>query len=522
MRQVPFNDEDLRQIREYGMTAEQVSGQLERFMHPPPAPVLLRPCTPGDGIRWIGRQEREEFARTYQREASGHRCLKFVPASGAASRMFKSLLTYMTGERPVKRAAVRGDAEAGQKEAVELLRFMDRIEDFPFYTRLSSVMSQQGLEPASLIERGEFTDILRFLLTEEGLNYAELPKGLLAFHRYPAGARTAMEEHLAEAPYYAAGGGVCPIHFTVSPEHLAAFEDLSIEVKSAYETAAQVKFDLGFSVQDPSTDTLAVDPENRPFRDEKGRLVFRPGGHGALLRNLNTIEADLVFIKNIDNVVMDRLKGEILEWKKVLGGYLLTIQKRIFGYLESLASSPSPPDPVEEIAGFLKEDLGESLPERLGDTDRKRRDYLMDRLNRPIRVCGMVRNVGEPGGGPFWVKDSTGPASPQIVEKAQVDSGSEEQQGVFSAATHFNPVDIVCGIKDFRGRTFDLARYMDPEAVIITRKTKNGRELKALEHPGLWNGSMARWITLFVEVPSKTFNPVKTVNDLLREAHQPG
>jgi hypothetical protein len=400
---------------------------------------------------------------------------------------------------------------------------MNGAKRFAFSKDLKSVMSEKGLDFDNLLERGQFTDIIRFLISEVGLNYAHLPKGLLKFHAYPEGSRTAFEEHLVEAAQYIADqSGQSPLHFTVSQEHLKEFQKLLKKVKPIYEQKYQVSFHVTFSAQKKSTDILAVDLGNRPFREKDGRLLFRPGGHGALIENLNDLKADIVFIKNIDNVASDRFKPETAKWKKILGGYLIALQNQIFSYVEKLSSKVVERTLIEKVADFIRDDLLLSIPSFSNKASpEEKKTVLMEKLNRPIRVCGMVRHVREPGGGPFWVKDQTGEKSLQIVEKAQIDPDSKEQQAILAASTHFNPVDLVCGIRDWQGRPFDLRQYVDPNAVLISKKSKEGKDLKALEHPGLWNGAMSRWITIFVEVPGITFNPVKTVNDLLRETHQP-
>jgi len=383
-------------------------------------------------------------------------------------------------------------------------------------------MAADGLDLELLIEKGEFKEILDYLLTAKGLNYAERPKGLLKFHRYQEGSRTAFAEHLVEAANYAKGsGGKSRLHFTVSPEHQTGFRELLTEISDEFAKEYGVRFAVDFSEQEKATDTIAVDLDNRPFREADGTLLFRPGGHGALLENLNRLAADIIFIKNIDNVVPDRLKDETFLWKKVLCGHLLKVQKKIFSYLEMLGEKPVPVKLVDEILHFIKLELAIQPPVDFDlRSDSEKCNFLMGILNRPIRVCGMVKNEGEPGGGPFWVADRDGSLSLQIVEGAQIDPAASGQQKVLQAATHFNPVDLVCGVRDWQGKPFDLKKYVDPEAVFIAQKSKDGRELKALELPGIWNGAMAYWNTIFVEVPLITFNPVKSVNDLLRAEHQ--
>jgi hypothetical protein len=515
-----LNPEDLRQIAEMGMAPEQVLQQIALFQRPPCYPKLLRPCTLGDGIIALSPDKAEDLISFFEENAKG-RCLKFVPASGAATRMFKALLSFFFKEENVSRDLLEKISGQGDEEAQHLLTFMDRIQEFAFYDDLISALSSAGLRMNPLLQEGQLKKILAFLLFEPGLRYLDLPKGLIRFHRYATEKRTPFEEHLIEAASYMADeDGKCRLHFTVSPAHLDLFLGLLELVRPSFEKRFKVSFDVTFSFQRPSTETVAVDFENRPIHLEDGRLLFRPGGHGALIENLNDLQGDILFIKNIDNVVPDRLRPEMIRWKKILGGYLIRLQGRIFEFLDRLSSAGCAEQIASEAARFLKEALFIGLPSFFSSSSlEEKQRLLMERLNRPLRVCGMVRNVGEPGGGPFWVGHPGGGSSLQIVESAQVDPASREQQGIFSQSTHFNPVDIVCGVRDRWGKPFDLCSFVDSDTCIVTKKSKDGEELKALELPGLWNGGMAGWITVFLEVPLETFNPVKTVNDLLRESH---
>ena len=545
-----FTDKDLRQIEEHGLSIDEVHRQLDLFKMPKFFLKLADPCTVENGIMVFDREKIASLIETYETGGPGYDRVKFVPASGAASRMFKVLLRYLNQEREITRDEVSIESSAGEGDAKQLLEFMDGLKRFAFFKELKSALSDEGLNVDALSDKGYFRDILRFLLTDDGLDYANLPKGLLKFHEYPEGSRTAFEEHLVEAASYVADeDGRCPLHLTVSPEHVDGFDSSFKTARPIYEERYGVAYDISFSMQAKSTDTLAVKLDNTPFRQEDGRLLFRPGGHGALLKNLNEIDGDIIFIKNIDNVVPDYLKPETFRWKKITGGYLISIQNRIRGYMKKLVSGDGDPRKIkderptsnierptsnkkqtstlvnllDEASAFLEEELLLSIPKSIKNGfPEDRRAYLMERLDRPVRVCGMVKNEGEPGGGPFWVENETGERSLQIVETAQIDPDSKEQQDILAASTHFNPVDLVCGVRDWQGKPFDLSRFVDPKTVLISRKSKYGKDLKALEHPGLWNGSMARWITLFVEVPGITFNPVKTVNDLLRKEHQPG
>jgi len=518
-----FSSEDRKQIRSLGVREEQVISQLEAFQRPEPYLWLKRPCIIGDGIRTITEEELPTLFEYHREAANQGRCLKFVPTSGAATRMFELLLWFYTHESHLKRDEIARRAEAGERKCKDLLAFMVGVHRFAFFDALKQVMTKARLHIHALMEEGRFGEILEYLLTPRGLNYADLPKGLLKFHRYPDDSRTAFEEHLVEAAEYVRNDcGICRLHFTVSPEHREGFEILLEKVRPLYEKKYRVQFQVEFSIQNQSTNTLAVDLENRPFRLEDGRLLFRPSGHGALIENLNDLKGDVIFIKNTDNVVPDRLKGPTFTWKRALAGYLTKIQKRIFSYVEKLAGGIDEEYFLRDALEFASTELFLSVPEglRLESTSEKR-EFLLFRLNRPLRVCGMVKSQGEPGGGPFWVEGQDGSLSLQIVEEPQVDPDSVEQHEIWGSATHFNPVDIVCGVRNYTGNPFDLREYIDPNAIVITKKSKDGRELKALELPGLWNGAMAHWITLFVEAPLITFNPVKTVNDLLRPEHQP-
>ncbi|MCF8145571.1 MAG: DUF4301 family protein [Deltaproteobacteria bacterium] len=523
MEPYAFSEQDLKQMEDWGLTSAEVNRQLEIFNRPASFLKLTAPCTVEDGIRTFDREKRDTLAAVYESKGPGRDCVKFVPASGAASRMFKVLLRYFHRDGEITRSMVAGEAAAGSPDAEQFLIFADGLKRFAFFRDLQSVMEDHNLRVDALLKEGRFRDILGFLLTDKGLDYADLPKGLLKFHEYPTGSRTAFEEHLVEAASYVTRrDGRCVLGFTVSPEHMDRFNATLQEAKGVYEEKFKVQYAVSFSVQDPSTDTIAVDLDNAPFRQEDGSLLFRPGGHGALLRNLHLIDGEIIFIKNIDNVVPDHLKPETSLWKKITAGYLLEMQGRIFGFMEKLASGNTDPRLLDQAADFLEKELLISVPGHMKQgPPEERRAYLAERLDRPIRVCGMVRNVGEPGGGPFWVEDGSGQRSIQIVETAQIDFDSAQQREIFDASTHFNPVDLVCGVKDWQGRPFDLTRFVDPDAVFISRKFKDGKDLKALEHPGLWNGSMSGWITQLVEVPDITFNPVKTVNDLLRKGHQP-
>lgn len=468
-------------MEEHGLTPAALETQLKNFREGFPFLPVTRAASCGDGIRVLDAAGIEQAAARYDRAKESLRVVKFVPASGAATRMFKDLFEFV---REGRRTAVVGELLANRRR-------------FAFWPELRTII-------------GDDADELRTVenIVAEGLRYGETPKGLVSFHRYGDEVRKAVEEHLVEGAQYAAAGGEVKIHFTVSPEHLTRFEALLAEKIPGYESRFGVKYRISFSVQDPSTDTLAVNPDCTPFRRADGRLLFRPAGHGALIGNLGKIDADIVFVKNIDNVTTDARRGDTVLYKKALAGVLLALQERIFEYLMALEV---PGAELEPIAAFIENELCVKLPKDYGTP------LLRWVLNRPIRVCGMVRNEGEPGGGPFWVAGADGLETLQIAESNQI---APEKRELMRLATHFNPVDLVCSFRTSKGGRFDLQEFVDPATGFISRKSDGGRELLAQELPGLWNGAMARWNTVFVEVPITTFSPVKVVTDLLRPEHQ--
>lgn len=468
-------------MEEHGLTPAALETQLKNFREGFPFLPVTRAASCGDGIRVLDAAGIEQAAARYDRAKESLRVVKFVPASGAATRMFKDLFEFV---REGRRTAVVGELLANRRR-------------FAFWPELRTIV-------------GDDADELRTVenIVAEGLRYGETPKGLVSFHRYGDEVRKAVEEHLVEGAQYAAAGGEVKIHFTVSPEHLTRFEALLAEKIPGYESRFGVKYRISFSVQDPSTDTLAVNPDCTPFRRADGRLLFRPAGHGALIGNLGKIDADIVFVKNIDNVTTDARRSDTVLYKKALAGVLLALQERIFEYLMALEV---PGAELEPIAAFIENELCVKLPKDYGTP------LLRRVLNRPIRVCGMVRNEGEPGGGPFWVAGADGLETLQIAESNQI---APEKRKLMRSATHFNPVDLVCSFRTSKGGRFDLREFVDPATGFISRKSDGGRELLAQELPGLWNGAMARWNTVFVEVPITTFSPVKVVTDLLRPEHQ--
>jgi hypothetical protein len=510
-----FTKNDLARFTTKGISQEQVINQIELFKKGFPFAKLQAAAVVGNGILRFNPQEVDERKAYFEANAGKYHLLKFVPASGAASRMFKHLFEF----RALLDKHAAGEL-LGKPEHKAVKEFFEQIESFAFYPELEKILSECRAPIAQLIEEGKHALVLDYLLGEPGLNYAKLPKALLLFHKYEDGNRMAMEEHLVEGAVYARSGDEVHIHFTVSPEHEQLFEELIKAVLPKYIKRFGVNYTITFSEQKSSTDTIAVDMDNKPFRDADGCIVFRPGGHGALIENLNDLDSDIVFIKNIDNVVPDALREPTYHYKKVIGGLLMEIQSKVFTYLEVLEKDAANAGELQAMIDYARQtlmirfdDAFDALP------DKQKIAILKSKLNRPMRVCGMVKNEGEPGGGPFWVQTNKG-LSLQIVESSQIDLSNPAQKAIFEASTHFNPVDLVCGLKNYKGQKFHLPDYVDHDAGFISIKSKEGRELKAMELPGLWNGAMADWITVFVEVPIETFNPVKTVNDLLRSQHQ--
>lgn len=507
-----FSQKDEIQIRERHSQQEEIKKQIENFKKGFPYLKVEEAATIGNGIIKTDHDEVMEYGEYYDQQVQdGIVSLKFVPASGAASRMFKALFEALENCRQNNEPEIALEKNASARE------FVKNIEKFAFFRDLEKNLSSNGAEKNCL-------NWIDFLLNQKGLNYGALPKGLLKFHKYDDGERTPFEEHLAEGALYGKDyRDVSRIHFTVSPEHNQLFEKLMEDVREYYEKQTGATFEVTFSVQKPSTDMIAVDLNNEPFREEDGSLLFRPGGHGALIENLNDLNADIIFIKNIDNVVPDRLKPVTVKYKKALAGILLKYQDKIFRYqkfLNERHSSGLESGFLAEAANFLENTLNTKPAESQYYTEKEELlQYLKEKYNRPIRICGMVKNEGEPGGGPFWAVNPDMTVSLQIVESSQIDPESVQQQKILKHSTHFNPVDLVCGIKNYKGEKYDLSRFTDPATGFISKKSKDGRDIKAQELPGLWNGAMSDWITLFVEVPIETFNPVKTVGDLLREQH---
>ena len=476
-----FSTKDFEQIKAHGLTAEQVERQIENFRKGFPYLKVVAAASPENGIAVLTDEEIQNARERWDEASKSLTAVKFVPASGAASRMFKELFEFVNDDK--------------RTEGVE--QVLAHLQEFAFYPELAALL------PEGADDKTKISAIIK-----EGLNYGSKPKGLVTFHAYPEGARKAVEEHLVEGAMYAASNGKVKIHFTVSPEHIEGFRNLLEQKTAFYEKVLDVKYDISFSVQKSSTDMIAVNADNTPFRNDDGSLLFRPAGHGALIENLNDIDADVIFIKNIDNVTTDSRKPDTVTYKKALAGLLVELQGAAAEHLAALNNGSAE---IKDVAEFIEKRLFIHLPAGYDAA------LLKKLLDRPIRVCGMVRNEGEPGGGPFYVENADGTQTLQIAESSQI---SPEDMPLMKQATHFNPVDLVCGVRKANGEKFDLTKYVDPETGFISSKSSGGRELRAQELPGLWNGAMADWITVFVDVPVSTFSPVKTVRDLLRPQHK--
>ena len=503
-----FTQKDLQQIRSKGISIDDINHQIKHFQHGFPPADITMPATPGKGIMLLSEGDQQHFKDVFLDNAPDFRMVRFIPASGAASRMFKSLfgaLEELEGKDRKKQWQWVEDNK-------EIRKFFKKLEKYALYEDLEKL---GGEAPA---------EILNLLLGEDGLAYGNLPKGLLKFHKYDEGdRRTAFEEHAREAVKYCGNrDGMVRMHLTVSPDHLDGFQIEAARILPRIEQETGMSIDLSFSFQKSETDTIAVDLSNEPFRNADGSLLFRPGGHGALIRNLDALDGDIVFVSNIDNVAPDRLKNLRVKQKQVLGGVLLEVRSKIFYYLNQLNGEEKlQKTRLDSMVSYLHERLGIAIPEMLESWDvNQLKKWLNSTMNRPIRVCGMVRNEGEPGGGPFYVRSESGEISLQIVESSQIDLEDPQKAELLSQSTHFNPVDLVCSLRDYRGDKFNLAAFVDDNTGFISEKSMGGRSLKALELPGLWNGSMAGWLTLFVEVPIESFSPVKTVFDLVRKEHR--
>ncbi len=503
-----FSQKDLQQIRSKGISIDEINQQIKHFQQGFSPADITMPASPGKGIMLLNEGDQKHYREVYLDNAPDFRIIRMVPASGAASRMFKSL--FNAQENLEGKSVQQKEEWIDNKKNVK--DFFKKLEGYPFFEDLRI---KEGDEPAEILDR---------LLGSDGLNYGNKPKGLLKFHKYSeTDRRTAFEEHVREAVKYCENReGMVRIHLTVSPEHLDDFQTVAARIIPGIEKEKGVNIDLSFSFQKPETDTIAVDQENEPFRNPDGTMLFRPGGHGALIRNLDALDADMVFISNIDNVAPDRMKNLRVEQKQVLGGVLLEIRSKIFYYLQLLDGEAKPEKTrLDSMVNYLHERLGIAIPEMLVSWDvHDLKNWLVSSMNRPIRVCGMVRNEGEPGGGPFYVRSESGEVSLQIVESSQINLEDAEKVKIVQGSTHFNPVDLVCSLRDYRGEKFNLRHFVDHNTGFISEKSLGGKSLKALELPGLWNGSMAGWLSIFVDVPLETFTPVKTVFDLARKEHR--
>ncbi len=504
-----LSENDLKLIKEKGISKKQLENQINIFKTGITQINITGAATIGNGIKKFTETEENKFIEFYNNFLCKSTLQKFVPASGAASRMFKDLFTFLNDKK--------ADMNDGNYAAVKT--FFDYLQSFAFYQDLQETISQHGLSLSSLLSQKEYKKILEFLLTDKGLNYGNKPKAVLAFHSDSRTYRTSLEEHLVEGALYAQKNGEVNIHFTVSPEHQQLFETIVSNSIAKLTAEFNAKFNIEYSIQDPSTDTIAVDENNEPFRNTDGTLLFRPGGHGALIHNLNKLSGDMVFIKNIDNVVPDHLKGDTIRYKMLLAGILTKFRLKLHTFMDLLDSDIDDSLLLDDLEKLL---LSYHIVDKLPEIKKEdKRLFYLSFLNKPIRVCGMVKNEGEPGGGPYWVKDKENIFSTlQILESSQINLTDEKQRKIMLESTHFNPVDLVCWLRDYKNQRFDLTEFVDENTYFISEKSKDGKKLKALELPGLWNGAMAKWLTIFVEVPITTFNPVKVVNDLLRETHQ--
>lgn len=508
-----FTEQDLNQLNEKGISKEKVKEQLAIFKEGIPFVTLEKAAVIGEGISRFSEAEQKDLVAYFKDNCQSHSLLKFVPASGAASRMFKAIFNFIEAYQP-KKESISDYIERTDDKAVA--QFVAELENFPFY---NLIINRIGNTDVSEGEKAHL--FAKEMLLEEGLNYGFFPKGLLPFHNYTKNAATPFEEHLKEAALYAKTKGKANLHFTISEQHNSMFKIEEEKASPKISDNTNTSFNISYSNQKPSTDTIAVNMDNTPFRNADGSILFRPGGHGALIENLNDQDADIIFIKNIDNVVVDENLDAVSNSKKMLAGLVMKIQSQVFEYAKAIELKEITEDELIIIKNYLRDTLNAQFTsdfEQLSFKEKK--EIVLDRLNRPIRICGMVKNEGEPGGGPFFIIDGAGNVSLQIIESAQIDMDNTAQVAILKNATHFNPVDLICAVRNYKGEKYNLLDFVDTKQGFITGKTKEGKELKALELPGLWNGAMAFWNTIFVEVPLVTFNPVKTVNDLLKPSHQ--
>jgi hypothetical protein len=518
IKQHGFTEADFEQIKALDISLDKIEGELLLFQSGIPKITLERPATINDGIVKLSNEDFQNFADFFDVRKEKLKLKKFVPASGAATRMFKFLIEFLIDFDHENESI---NAYINRKKDKNLPIFLAGIEKFPFYDEIKAKVKELHEDYYSLESHEKSYRFIKTMLSSEHFDFANKPKGVLDFHKYETEITSPVEEHLNECAFYASSNSVSHLHFTVSDHHEDLFKTIIERVKQKVEEKSKITLHVSYSYQDKSTDTIAVTPGNEPFRNENGRLIFRPGGHGSLINNLNNLDADVIFIKNIDNVIQNHIQ-EITLYKKGLAGILIDLQEQIFKILEAVENNAITESNIPEIIDFMEHKLNiDVLEDFYKYTIENKLEFIKTKLNRPIRVCGMVKNEGEPGGGPFWVRSYKGNVSLQIVESSQVDTQNREQAEILAKATHFNPVDLVCATKNYRGEKFDLTQFIDKNTGFIVHKNNKGKDLKGYELPGLWNGAMAKWITVFVEVPLVTFNPVKTVNDLLKPAHQP-
>lgn len=505
-----FTKKNRQQIKSHGLSEAEILCQLKTFKEGIPSVHLAEAATEYNGIEVLSEQQQNEFVVLFEKNKDNLELLKFVPASGAATRMFGFLYRFLE-EYDFETQDIDEFLRNGNHRDLDV--FIAEIDKFPCFDWVQQSLQKKYHDFREFNRGKQLYFFVREMLSETGLNLNNTPKGLVPFHKYGKNSVTAFEEQLFEAAFYASSKGIAKLHFTISEEHREIFKNSFEEIRERLEKSTGVKFNILYSFQRQETDTVAATPENELFLDENGNLVFRPSGHGALLQNLNKVDADIVFIKNIDNVVTEKYIETIAFQKKVLAGKLISLQQKIFGFVKKFHKENVPEAILNETAVFISEALHiKNIPINKG--------AILEILERPVRVCGMVENTGAPGGGPFFVKNKNGTFSLQIVEMAQIETNNPQQKAILDSATHFNPVDLVCGVRNYKGEKYDLTKYTNPDSGFISNKTYNGKPIKALELPGLWNGAMANWNTVFVEVPLATFNPVKTINDLLNNAHQ--
>ena len=511
-----YTKADLKLFKEKQLKENDIHRQIANFEKGFHYIQLIEPATIGNGILQFTPAKEEQLVEDFEQKRNKLQIIKMVPASGSATRMFKDLFQFIENYQGTEKEFLDF---MQSKQQNSMYYFFNHLEELPFYSHLESILWNDKKDLKKMLAKREYKSILKYILDKEGLNYGNTPKGLVDFHIYRDFIRTAFDEHIVEGALYCHNNQTSSLHFTVSQEHLSLFKNRLKKISKIFEKRFQIKFDVTFSIQKPSTDTISIDDQGNLLRDSKGNIIFRPGGHGALIYNLNELKADLVFIKNIDNVVPDRAKEDTIKYKKILASTLLETQEKVFHYLNILDKKPDTEE-LQKIEDFIKQIGYRPNISLKSENDKEKIKYFKGILNRPIRVCGMVKNEGEPGGGPFWATSSDGQTRLMIIESAQIDTNRKDQQQIFNTSTHFNPVDLVCGLKDYKGNKFDLTQFIDPEQGFITQKSYQGKNIKVQELPGLWNGAMANWLTIFVEVPLTTFTPVKTVFDLFRIEHR--